>query len=91
MTANHFFFSTSHKEDKRSNIYVVRRGYSLDSSGTSCFRAPTMSQGATLYNGKLFVLYESAAHKYTSGERPTNVIKRLHKADFSNLATLVGG
>ena len=89
VSTTHYFFSTSYGETSRSNIYVLRRGYSLDSTRASCFRAPTMSEGATIHNGRLYVVYESGAGQYVAGSDPTNVIKRLHSSALSSLTALV--
>ena len=47
---NYFVFSTSYGRTKRSNIYVVKRGYpnlvtSYRNGNLRCVRAPTMSEG----------------------------------------------
>jgi hypothetical protein len=88
ITSTHYFFSTSYGEPNRSNLYVVRRGYTIDSTRASCFRAPSMSEGLAIYNGRLYVLYESGAHLYLVGTDPLNVIKRLHSAPLSVLTPL---
>lgn len=91
VTGTHVLFSTSYGRNNRSNIYVVRRGSSLDSAGASCFRAPSMSEGMTLHGGRVYVLYESGAHLYNKGlDDPLNPIKRLHQSPIGNLTSLVG-
>ena len=45
-------------DDTRSNIYVVRRGKgssSLDTARMYCFRAPSMSEGLTVYGKDVYV------------------------------------
>jgi hypothetical protein len=88
VTTTHYFFSSSYGETSRSTLYVVRRGYGLDSAKAACFSAPTMSEGATVHDGRLYVIFESGARFYTSGSDPTNVIKRLHQAPLGNLTVL---
>lgn len=89
VSTSHLVFSTSYGETNRSALYVVRRNYGLDSARASCFLGPTMSEGATLHNGRVYVIFESGAGKYTAGSDPTNVIKRLHHARLSTLTALV--
>lgn len=97
VTGGHFVFSTSWTSENRSNIYIVKRGSSLDSSGTSCFRAPSMSEGLARWGGKIYVIYESGSYKYRTDScnwwhEPNctrNIITRLHKVPFSSLTSLV--
>ncbi|GAA1614137.1 hypothetical protein GCM10009789_80340 [Kribbella sancticallisti] len=89
VTGSHFVFSTSYGRDKRSNLYVVRRGQpDLDKARLSCFRAPSMSEGITEYGGRAYLVYESASHLYRSDPKTLNVIPRLHKATISSLTGL---
>lgn len=88
VTGNHFVFSTSYGRTNRSNSYVARRGYSnLDNASLSCFRAPSMSEGASLWGGNVYVLYESGSYAYRGSAR--NVITRLHKVPLTSLLNLV--
>lgn len=89
ITASHYFFSASYGETYRSTVYVLRRGYNLDSTRAACFSAPTMSEGATVHNGRLHVVFESGAGKYVAGSDPSNVVKHLHSAPLSSLTLLV--
>ena len=73
--ANYFVFSTSEGRNNRSNIYVVRRGYSsLQGAYTDrslrCVRIPTMSEGVTGSDGVLYQLFESGADCYANDEDP---------------------
>jgi hypothetical protein len=53
VTGSHFVFSTSYGREKRSNLYVVKRGQpDLDRARLSCIRAPSMSEGLTEYGGR---------------------------------------
>jgi len=89
-TANHFIYSTSYGRTNRSNIYVVKRGQKdLDAAALSCFRAPSMTEGITEYNGTACLVYESASHLYGSDPTTLNVIPRMHKASISSLTSLV--
>jgi len=90
VTANHFIFSTSYGRDKRSNLYVVRRGQpDLDKAKLTCFRAPSMSEGITEYGGRVYLVFESGSYLYRSDQKTLNVITRLHKAPLSTLTSLV--
>lgn len=89
VTSTHFVYSTSYGRDKRSNLYVVRRGQrDLDAARLSCFRAPSMSEGITEYNGTAYLVFESGSYLYSSDSRTLNVIKKLHKASVSSLTSL---
>jgi glutamine cyclotransferase len=89
VTGSHFVFSTSYGRDKRSNLYVVRRGQpDLDKAKLSCFRAPSMSEGITEYGGRAYLVFESGSHVYRSDPKTLNVISRLHKATISSLTSL---
>ena len=90
VTANHFIYSTSYGRGNRSNIYVVKRGQKdLDAAALSCFRAPSMTEGITEYNGTAYLVYESGSYLYASDPATLNVIPRLHKASISSLTSLV--
>jgi hypothetical protein len=90
VTASHFIYSTSYGRANRSNVYVVKRGQKdLDAAALSCFRAPSMTEGITEYNGTAYLVYESASHLYGSDPATLNVIPRLHKASISSLTSLV--
>jgi hypothetical protein len=89
VTANHFIYSTSYKRNKRSNLYVVRRGQpDLDKAKLSCFRAPSMAEGITEYGGKVYLVFESGSYLYRSDPKTLNVITKLHKASLSSLTSL---
>jgi len=90
VTANHFIYSTSYGRGNRSNIYVVKRGQKdLDAAALSCFRAPSMTEGITEYNGTAYLVYESGSYLYASDPATLNVISRMHKATISSLTSLV--
>jgi hypothetical protein len=90
VTANHFIYSTSYGRGNRSNVYVVKRGQKdLDAAALSCFRAPSMTEGVTEYNGTAYLIYESASHLYGSDPATLNVIPRMHKSSISSLTSLV--
>jgi hypothetical protein len=95
-TSSHFIFSTSEGQWSRSNIYVVERGYGeqLENKPLYCFRAPTMSEGAVIWNAnagaaRFYVIYESKANTYLEGLNPTNEIDHAHYAKVSDLVALV--
>ncbi len=90
VTANHFVYSTSEGRGNRSNLYVVRRGQKdLDAAQLSCFRAPSMAEGITDFNGMAYLVYESGSHLYASDPNTLNVIPRMHKATVASLTSLV--
>jgi hypothetical protein len=90
VTASHFIYSTSYGRGNRSNIYVVKRGQKdLDAAALSCFRAPSMTEGITEYNGTAYLVYESGSYLYASDPATLNVIPRMHKASISSLTSLV--
>jgi hypothetical protein len=90
VTKGHFFFSTSYGRENRSNVYVVKRGASLDGSGATCFRAPSMSEGMTLWDNKAYLLFESGSYAYRGDSKTRNVITRLHKVKVGDLTSLLG-
>jgi hypothetical protein len=84
VTKGKYIFSTSHGRDNRSNIYVTGKGRAdLDDASPWCVRAPSMSEGATILDGRVYVLYEGGAAKYRSTAR--NPIKRLHWVGRDNI------
>ena len=94
---NYFVYSTSLGRTKRSNIYVVKRGYELLDNAEAegqlkCFRAPTMSEGVTISQGRVYLMFESGASHYADDEdgkgEPDRVIKQLHWADREELPLL---
>jgi hypothetical protein len=90
VTKTHFVFSTSYGRNKRSNLYVVRRGQpDLDKAKAKCFRAPSMSEGITEFGGRAYLVFESGSYLYRSDPKTLNVIPRLHKATISSLTKLV--
>jgi hypothetical protein len=92
VTKDVFIYSTSLGRNKRSNLYVVRRGadaFDLDTARLFCFRGPSMSEGIAVYGNGMYVAYESGATKYNPPEdRPRNIIKNLHRAPLSSLEEL---
>jgi hypothetical protein len=91
-----YVFSTSSGRNNRSNIYVVRRGYtktqSIESVRYRCFRAPVLSQELVDYAGRAYLSFEGGAD-YFDGAWPwttaDNRIKNLHWASTSTLRGLV--
>lgn len=89
VTSSHFVYSTSYGRGNRSNLYAVRRGQrDLDAATLSCFRAPSMAEGITDYNGQAYLVFESGSHLYRSDPATLNVITRLHRASVSSLTSL---
>ena len=92
VTKDVFIYSTSLGRNNRSNIYVVRRGKGSSSLNTArmyCFRAPSMSEGLTVYGKGVYVAYESGARYYSGAkDKPINIIEDLHKAPLSSLKKL---
>jgi glutamine cyclotransferase len=89
VTATHFIYATSYGRDNRSNLYVVRRGQKdLDAATLSCFRAPSMAEGITEYNGTAYQVYESGSYLYSGDPATLNVISKIHQATVSSLTSL---
>jgi hypothetical protein len=103
VTKDLFIFSTSLGRNKRSNLYVVRRGedeFDLDRARLFCFRSPSMSEGIAVYGDRVYVTYESGARLYNPSkstapgghlvapDRPRNIIKNLHRASLASLDEL---
>lgn len=85
VTDKYFFFSTSFDRNNRSNLYVQRRS----NRKVRCFRAPSMSEGIAKAGKRMFVAYESGASEYANdGDKPDNIIKRLHQAPIGKLKNL---
>lgn len=95
---DYFVFSTSYGRDNRSNLYVVRRGYSslatsYNNGNLRCVRMPSMSEGVTNSDGKVYVLFESGADCYRYNESecwspagsPDRVITKLHRIPRTTL------
>ena len=103
VTASSYIFSTSLGRNKRSRIYVMARSEtSLDHAYAhdrlSCFPAPSMSEGMTRTNGRLYVVFESGGFRYDGVpcRRPKpapgctlNIIDNLHLAALSDVTALV--
>ena len=101
VTQDFFIYSTSHDRDKRSNLYVVRRGedeHELEKARLFCFRSPSMSEGIAVYGDNVYVTYESGAAIFNPKEGPgpgpdkpnlpRNIIKNLHRAPLASLVEL---
>lgn len=83
VTSDRVIFSTSYRRDWRSNVWVTgRHPGTIADNNSYCFRAPTMSEGVTVYGGELYVLYESAAKTYSGS---TNPIYNLHVASVADV------
>jgi hypothetical protein len=95
---NYFVFSTSEGRTNRSNVYVVKRGYSslvtsYNNGNLRCVRIPTMSEGVTISDDRIYQLFESGADCYRYGEpeclpgtgSPDRVITNLHRIPRSTL------
>ncbi|GHH64234.1 hypothetical protein [Promicromonospora soli] len=84
-----YFFSTSWGRGIRSNVYVTTRDYTTNfetQARSRCFHAPPMAEGMAVYQGKVYLLFESGASEYDGSEWRT---KKLHVASVSGLASLV--
>ncbi|MGI5186877.1 hypothetical protein ACQEVI_01885 [Promicromonospora sp. CA-289599] len=84
-----YFFSTSWGRGVRSNVYVTTRDYTTNfetQARSRCFQAPPMAEGMAVYQGKVYLLFESGASKYDDSKWRT---KKVHVASVSRLASLV--
>ena len=102
VTATSYIFSTSLGRNKRSMIYVMQRSETdLDKAYArgrlSCFPAPSMAEGITRTNGRLYLLFESGSFAYDNvpcqGATPApgctlNIIDNLHLARLSDVTAL---
>jgi hypothetical protein len=94
--SNTYIFSTSYGRNNRSNIYVVRRGYTksqtIEDVRYRCFRAPVLSQELVGYNGRTYLSFEGGADTF-DGNFPwttaDNKIKNLHSASTETLRGMV--
>jgi hypothetical protein len=93
VTSTHVIFSTSYGRNDRGNIWVMGRGQQSLSDGNSfCFRAPSMNQGLTIMNSRLYLNFESGAYTYNKGlDDPDNPIRHLHSSSLANVTGLYGG
>lgn len=94
---NYFIFSTSYGRDRRSNVYVVKRGYpslttSYSNNNLRCVRIPTMAEGVTISDDRVYQLFESGADCYRYGEpacgsntTPDRVITHLYRTPRTTL------
>lgn len=91
---NHFVFATSLNRNKKSNVYVARRGYGDTDAGLEanarCFAAPSMMEGMALWErdgrNRVYAVYESGAYHYNSGiDDPRNPIDHAHWATSVSL------
>ena len=94
VSADTFYFSTSTGRNYRSNLYVIRRGYSTNFEDTTyrCFRAPVLSEDLERVGSKLYLIFEGGADVYdgsTPSTNSNNKIKNLHVASMSTLHSMV--
>lgn len=92
VTSQRVIFSTSFKRTDRGNIWVMPRGQqTLTDANSYCFRAPSMNEGITQLNGRLYLGFESAAYTYNhTSDVPVNRVRWVHSADTSDVAALYG-
>jgi hypothetical protein len=102
VTDTSYLFSTSLGRNQRSRIWVMRRSETdLDTAYAhghlACFPAPSMSEGMTRTNGRLYLLFESGSFPYDNvpcrGRKPKpgctlNIIDNLHVAPLAKLTAL---
>ena len=93
----YFVFSTSQGRTMRSNVYVVKRGYSslatsYNNGNLRCVRIPTMSEGVAQAGGRIYQLFESGADCYRYNEpecsgdgTPDRVITHLYRIPRATL------
>lgn len=93
VTAGHAIFSTSYGRNDRGNIWVMpRNAQSLSDENSYCFRAPSMNQGVTVLNGRLYLGFESGAYTYNRTlDDPDNPITTVHSATLSEITSLYSG
>lgn len=93
VTSSYVIFSTSYGRNDRGNLWVFRRGaQSLTDGNSYCFRAPSMNQGLTIANSRLYVGFESGAYTYNhTADDPDNPIRNVHSAALTNVTSLYSG
>ncbi len=93
VTAGYAIFSTSYGRNDRGNLWIFRRGQQSATDGNSyCFRVPSMNQGITQLNGRVYLGFESGAYTYNKGlDDPDNPISRIHSAALSEVTSLYTG
>lgn len=90
VTQDQAVFSTSYGRFSRGALEVVPRGQpGRPVAPAYCFRVPSMNEGVTVLDGRLYLLFESAARTYDRGLlRPANVVPRVHSAALTDLTSL---
>ena len=94
--SNTWIFSTSEGRNSRSNIYVIRRGYSrgedIETVRYRCFRGPALAEELVGFEGTTYLNFEGGA-AFFDGNFPwttsDNKIKHLHRASTATLRGLV--
>ncbi|WP_375424058.1 hypothetical protein [uncultured Friedmanniella sp.] len=87
VTADQTISSTSYGRLSRGTLRVVPRGSTAARS--YCFRVPSMNEGLTVLDGRLYLLFESAARTYDRGLlRPANVIPEVQSASLTDITSL---
>lgn len=89
VTAGQAVFSSSYGRLSRGYLRVAPRLQAGPAgAGSSCFRVPSMNEGVTVLDGRLYVLFESAAHTYDRGLlRPGNRITQVYSAALGDVTT----
>lgn len=89
VTTDATIVSASYGRRSRGDLWVVPR------SGTTapyCLRVPSMNEGVTVLDGRLYLLFESGAQTYDRGLlRPANPITQVHSAALADVTSLVAG
>ena len=90
VTPNYVIFSTSYDRNERGNLWIMPRDQdSRSDSNSYCFRTPSMNQGVTILNGRLYLGFESGAYTYNHDwNTPRNPIRRVHSAALSDITSL---
>ena len=90
VTPNYVIFSTSYDRNERGNLWIKPRDQdSRSDSNSYCFRTPSMNQGVTILNGRLYLGFESGAYTYNHDwNTPRNPIRRVHSAALSDITSL---
>jgi hypothetical protein len=78
VTSTHFIWSRSNGRDNDSSIAMNRPGLAVLRTIT----APNMSEDLAIADGKVFVVYESAARKYADADYQ---VRTIHHAQLSEL------
>jgi len=88
ITPQDFVFSSDNGPGARGELNVVRRAAPAQLGGSvGCVWLPAMPEDLALWNGRLLLIFEGGAQRY-SRDRPANRIDDVHVGALSALLAL---